>query len=179
MKVIGVYLDRCTGCKTCELYCAVERGSNTKTLLQAVQESPTPQARLRVEGSNKTPIPLQCRHCLKAPCLTACLTGALKRDPETNLVVVQEDRCIACWTCTIYCPYGVIFPWPQRKMALKCDGCAHMENPICVEVCPSQALKPVALEHYEEWLKERRQEIGKTIASIGIKGGLLVLELDQ
>ena len=51
MKVIAVHLDRCTGCKTCELYCAVDRGSNGKTLLTAAQESPLPQARVRVEGN--------------------------------------------------------------------------------------------------------------------------------
>ena len=59
MKVIGVHLDRCTGCKTCELYCAVERGSNAKGLLKAVQESPTPQSRVRVEGNNAAPLPYQ------------------------------------------------------------------------------------------------------------------------
>ena len=122
MKVIGVHLDRCTGCRTCELYCATERGSTGKTLLKAVQESPLPQARLRVEGGNEAPIAMQCRHCLKAPCMEACLNAALVRDPKTDLVVVKEDRCIACWTCTIFCPFGVIFPWPERKMALTAAG---------------------------------------------------------
>ena len=48
MKVIAVHVDRCMGCKTCELYCAAERGSDGKTLLKAVQETPVPQARVRV-----------------------------------------------------------------------------------------------------------------------------------
>ena len=51
MKVIGVHLDRCTACKTCELYCAAERGSNGKTLLRAVQESPTRTLGLGVGNS--------------------------------------------------------------------------------------------------------------------------------
>ena len=116
MQVIAVHLDRCTGCKTCELYCAIERGSSQKTLLKAVQESPLPQARLRVEGSNAASFPVQCRHCLKAPCLDACLTGALVRDPAGNMVVIQQDRCIACWTCTMFCPYGVIFPVARERI---------------------------------------------------------------
>jgi len=177
MKVIGVHLHRCTGCKTCELYCAVERGSNGKTLLKAVQESPLPQPRVRVEGNNEVPIPLQCRHCLEAPCLNACLTGALVRDPQTNLVVIREDRCIACWTCTMFCPYGVIFPWAERRMALKCDRCAYMENPVCLEVCPAQALQLVELDDFEEMLRQRRKEIGKTLAE-NKKYGLLLLDLD-
>jgi len=176
MKVIGVHLDRCTGCRTCELYCAVERGSNSKTFLQAVQESPLPQPRVRVEGSNEIPIPLQCRHCLEAPCLNACLTGTLVRDPQTNLVVIREERCIACWTCTIFCPYGVIFPWPERKIALKCDRCAYMENPVCVEVCPAHALELVDLDEFEKVLRERREAIGKALIEKREKG-LLLLDL--
>ncbi|MEE9420492.1 MAG: 4Fe-4S dicluster domain-containing protein [Desulfatiglandaceae bacterium] len=179
MKVIAVHLDRCTGCKTCELYCAVERASNGKTLLKAVQESPAPRPRVRVEGSNEVPLPLQCRHCLHAPCLNACLTGALVRDPETNLVITREDRCIACWTCTMYCPYGAIFPWPQRAFALKCDRCAFMENPVCVEVCPADALELVELDDFEEMLGERRRKTRETLATGNEKRGLLLLDLGR
>ena len=177
MKVIGVHLDRCTGCKTCELYCAVDRGSSGKTLLTAVQEHPLPQSRVRVEGNNQVPIALQCRHCLQAPCLDACLTGALTRDPKSDMVVVQEDRCIACWTCTTFCPYGVIYPWPERKIALKCDRCAYMENPVCVEVCPCKALELVEIGNYEDLLRQRRQEVTRKLAK-GKKAGLLLLDLD-
>lgn len=178
MKVIGVHLDRCTGCKTCELYCAVERGSNGKTLLKAAHEIPPPQPRLRVEGYNEFAFPYQCRHCLQAPCLNACLNAALVRDPETNLVVIREERCIACWTCTLFCPFGVIFPWPERKFALKCDRCAYMENPVCLEVCPCQALELVELEDLEKTFDQRRKEIRKTLA--GEKGkGLLLLDLGE
>ena len=177
MKVIAVHLDRCTGCKTCELYCAVDRGSTGKTLLKAVQESPLPQSRVRVEGNNQLPIALQCRQCLKAPCLDACLTGALTRDPKSNMVVVQEDRCIACWTCTMFCPYGVIYPWPERKIALKCDRGAYMENPVCVEVCPCQALELVEIGDYEEILRQRREEVPKKLAEHK-KSGFLLLDLE-
>ena len=177
MKVIGVHLDRCTGCKTCELFCAVDRGSNGKTLLTAVQESPLPLARVRVEGSNQVPIALQCRHCLQAPCLDACLTGALTRDPKSNMVIVQEDRCIACWTCTMFCPYGVIYPWPERKIALKCDRCAFMENPVCVEVCPCKALELMEIGDYEEMLRRWREKVTQKLA-VSKENGLLLLDLD-
>ena len=177
MKVIGVHLDRCTGCRTCELYCAVDRGSDGKTLLKAVQESPLPQARVRVEGNNQLPIALQCRHCLQAPCLDACLTGALTREAKSNMVVVREDRCIACWTCTIFCPYGVIYPWPERKFALKCDRCTYMEKAVCVEVCPCKALELVEIQDFEEILRHRREEVVRELTGSNRKG-LLVLDLD-
>jgi len=177
MKVIGVHLDRCTGCRTCELYCAVDRGSDGKTLLKAVQESPLPQARVRVEGNNQLPIALQCRHCLQAPCLDACLTGALTREAKSNMVVVREDRCIACWTCTMFCPYGGIYPWPERKFALKCDRCTYMEKAVCVEVCPCKALELVEIQDFEEILRHRREEVVRELTGSNRKG-LLVLDLD-
>ncbi len=176
MKVIGVHLDRCTGCKTCELYCAAERGSNGKTLLKAVQETPVPKARVRVEGTNQVSMALQCRQCLDAPCLDACLAGALTRDPETQMVVIQEERCIGCWTCTIFCPYGAIYPWPERKIALKCDRCNYMEYPVCVDVCPTNALELVDLDDYEAFLQEKRQKIPEAAAASEGKG-LCVLTL--
>lgn len=175
MKVIGVHLDRCLGCKTCELYCAVERGSNGKTLWKAVQEHPLPQARVRVEGTTNFSFPLQCRHCLKAPCLDACLTGALTRDAQSGLVMVKEDTCIACWTCIMFCPYGVIYPWPERKFALKCDRCAFMEKPICIDVCPCQALELVELEELAAASRQKRKEIAQQISEN--KKGLIVLDL--
>jgi anaerobic carbon-monoxide dehydrogenase iron sulfur subunit len=158
MKVIGVDMDRCTGCKTCELYCGAERGSEGKTLLRAVQEIPVPQPRVRVEGARGVSFPLQCRHCLQAPCLDACLAGALCRDEKSGMVIIREDLCIGCWTCTAFCPYGVIYPSPERKIAIKCDRCLYMEKPVCVDVCPTGALTLVEVEEIEGMLREKRLE---------------------
>ena len=179
MKVIAVHLDRCTGCKTCELYCATERGSNSKLLLQAVQEIPLPQARVRVEGSNEVPVAIQCRHCLQAPCLDACLTGALIRDADSGMVVIQENDCIGCWTCTLFCPYGVIYPWPERKIALKCDRCLYMEAPVCIDVCPTKALELVDVENYEQLLLRRRTKTAVDLERKNLPDGALVLDLVQ
>ena len=179
MKVIAVHLDRCTGCKTCELYCATERGSNAKTLLQAVQETPLPQARVRVEGSNEVPVAIQCRQCLQAPCLDSCLTGALNRDAESGIVVIQENICIGCWTCTLFCPYGVIYPWPERKIALKCDRCLYMEVPVCVDVCPTEALAVVDVSQYEEFVRCKRNETTSDLQQMKGFDGKLLLDLVQ
>ena len=179
MKIIAVHLDRCTGCKSCELYCATERGSNGKTLLQAVQEEVVPQARIRVEGSNRVPVALQCRQCQQAPCLDSCLTGALTRDHDSGMVVVQENNCIGCWTCTLFCPYGVIYPWPERKIALKCDRCLYMEIPTCVDVCPTKALELIELDDYEDFLAAKRAKTISGLQQITEPEGGLLLDLER
>ncbi|MBL6928477.1 MAG: 4Fe-4S dicluster domain-containing protein [Rhodospirillales bacterium] len=172
MDVIAVHVDRCVGCKTCELACAVERGSEGKTLLSAVREAPQPQARVRVEGAGGVSFAIQCRHCADAPCLDACLTGALARDAESGLVRVNDDRCIGCWTCVMFCPYGVIFPWPERKLALKCDRCMHMESSACVDSCPTQALEIVNVEKLADAYAEKRRSAAMAASGIGIDGAV-------
>ena len=176
MKIIGIHMDRCTGCKTCELYCAAERCSESKTLLGSVQEAPLPQSRVRVEGGGNHAFPLQCRHCLQAPCLDSCLTGALRRDETSGMVLIREDLCIGCWTCTAFCPYGVIYPSPERRIALKCDRCLYMEKPVCVDVCPTGAIEMVDLEEIERLLHEKRLTTAR--AAVGVPEGSLLL-LDQ
>lgn len=176
MRVIGIHLDRCTGCKTCELYCGTERGSEGKTLLRAVQETPAPQPRIRVEGSRAVSIPLQCRQCLEAPCLDSCLTGALTRDEASGMVIIGEDRCIGCWTCIAFCPYGAIIPSPERKIAIKCDRCLYMDMPICVDVCPTEALELVDMEAIDGLLVEKRRKVAEAVAMANGEG-VIVLDL--
>ncbi len=177
MKTIAVHLDRCTGCKTCELYCATERGSNGKTLLKAVQEEVIPKSRIRVEGSNQVSVALQCRHCLQAPCIDACLTGALTRDSETGAVLIRENHCIGCWTCTLFCPYGVIYPWPERKIAMKCDRCNFMEVPVCVDVCPTQSLELLEMSQYEAAIGQKTGQLVDDLQDDNRQGRLLLLDL--
>ena len=176
MKVIGVHMDRCTGCKTCELYCGAERGSECRTLLGAVQKSPVPLSRVRVEGNGDASFPLQCRHCLQAPCLDACLTGALTREKQSGLVILREDLCIGCWTCAAFCPYGVITPSPERKIAVKCDRCLYMEKPVCVDVCPTKALELVEIEEIETQLREKRRKTAEAMAD-SIGEGIRLLDI--
>jgi carbon-monoxide dehydrogenase iron sulfur subunit len=99
------------------------------------------------------------------------------RDDDSGMVIIQENNCIGCWTCTLFCPYGVIYPWPERKIALKCDRCLYMEGPVCVDVCPTEALELIDVDQYEELLRKKRTD---TAADLRIKqkvNGTLLLDL--
>ena len=48
MKRIFCRVEKCLGCKTCELACAIEH-SESKRLVEAMQESVVPTRRIRVE----------------------------------------------------------------------------------------------------------------------------------
>ncbi len=96
--------------------------------------------RLLIEEDGIVSLSLRCQHCEDAPCVYACLTGALTRDPETSVVTVDEERCIGCGTCILVCPVGVIQLDKKEKRMLKCDLCQGEDIPACVSNCPNEAL---------------------------------------
>jgi len=143
-SLLVVKVDRCLGCKSCELACAVEH-SESKDLLQAMQEETTPRSRLRVEQGDGYAVPLQCRHCEDAPCVAICPSGALYRESPESPVVVNHALCIGCDWCVLACPFGVIsFDEAGRKIT-KCDRCFERveagEMPACVTACPTGAIE--------------------------------------
>ena len=138
MKEILVRLDRCVGCRSCQLACATEH-STAQTLAGAVAETPRPRYRLYIERADSRNVPLTCRHCDPAPCLEACIAGAISRDSR-GMVVHREDRCVGCWTCLMVCPYGVVGRKQEQRIAVKCDRCPDRDVPACVQACPTRAL---------------------------------------
>ena len=137
MEVIMVDQRKCTGCHQCELWCANEISSESKEMPASFSDEPQPVPRVFVEGKQ---FALHCRHCPDAPCVEACPNGTMSRD-ENGLVFVNDTTCIACWMCVMACPFGVINPYSTMKLAIKCDRCRNMGYPICVEVCPTNALQ--------------------------------------
>lgn len=140
MRQVWVDSQKCLGCKSCELACAVERNSVTKNLAGAVLESPKPMPRVGVYGPSGSSFPIQCRHCQDAACLKACPSGAMQRDSDSGLTVVDQVKCRACWMCVMSCPFGAVSPHRGYKVAHKCDACKDMEAPACVAACPTKAL---------------------------------------
>ena len=146
MKRIYIKEEVCIGCHLCEVYCQLEH-SLSKDLIKAFKrESPLALPRLRVEEKRPVSFAVQCRHCAEAPCVYACLTGALQRDPESGIVSVDEERCIGCWTCLLVCPLGAIRRDTRRDKVLKCDFCQGEEIPACVANCPNEALVYVEVQ---------------------------------
>ncbi len=159
-KMIYVDLDRCVGCHTCEIECAVEH-SESKELFEAIHEEPLPQYRIDVEYFDESNIPWQCRHCEDAPCVTVCPTDAIRRENDESPVVVDDDKCIGCKMCIQVCPFGVLKLSRSGGVVTKCDLCIERlkegEEPACVEGCPTNALQFMTVEEVSEKKKEESQ----------------------
>lgn len=146
-KEIFVRLDRCMGCYTCEVACTVEHSRN-KNLYSAISERPVPKKRVYVEWvAPDGRIPVLCRHCEDAPCMHACISGAISRTDE-GVVFTNADKCIGCWTCVMVCPYGVIGRHMEEHKAYRCDRCPDRQSPACVDACPTKALVYRTVEDY-------------------------------
>jgi len=152
-KKIFAVASRCTGCKTCEIACAVAH-SSSKTLFAAIFESPAPRHRIDVQSGSGVRLPVNCRQCSEPDCLFACKAGAVSRNPDNGQVTVNLDKCVGCWMCVMVCPFGAVVPDEPRGKALKCDLCVgRAEGPACVGACPTKALYYGTLAELEDFIK--------------------------
>lgn len=141
MKRIYVHEEYCIGCRLCEIHCLVQHSRSKKILKAFREEFPRAVSRVLVEEQAYLSFALQCRHCEEAPCLEACITGAMYRDKRTEAVLCNEEKCVGCWMCIMVCPFGVIKrDLESNKVASKCDLCLGEEMPVCVQNCPNEAL---------------------------------------
>lgn len=141
MKRIYVNEEYCIGCRLCEIHCLVQHSQSKKIIKAFTEEIPRAMPRLLIEEEGPLSFAMPCRHCSEAPCVEACITGAMHREEETGAILCHEDRCVGCWTCLMVCPFGVI----QRnvlggKAVSKCDLCYGEQMPACVAHCPNEAL---------------------------------------
>jgi carbon-monoxide dehydrogenase iron sulfur subunit len=151
MKTVFVNPERCIGCRQCEFACTVEH-SKSRDPVAALFEEPPPRSRIHVAPgvAQFTSFPGKCRHCNPAPCLQVCPSGAISRDAEQDLVLIDPKKCITCAMCAMVCPFDAITFHLQgngiapRTVAVKCDGCIERvrrdQEPACSEACKVDAL---------------------------------------
>lgn len=148
MKTVFVNVEKCIGCRHCEIACAKEHSKN-KDLLSILNDDPPPQPRISVGlGIDFMTFPNRCRHCDPAPCQHICPTGAIYKDEEFGSVLINEINCISCGMCAMVCPFSAITfhktPSTNNFISYKCDDCIerqkNWEKPACAEACKTGAL---------------------------------------
>jgi formate dehydrogenase iron-sulfur subunit len=103
-----------------------------------------------------------CKHCVNAPCLEVCPTGAIIRT-EFDTVVIQSDTCNGCRACISACPFGVIDINPAANVAQKCTLCydrlqVGME-PACSQACPTVSIRFGPIRELRERAEARVQQL--------------------
>lgn len=142
---IDLDLSKCISCGACVIACMDQNDLDIEggcTPFRHVFDTELPK-----EGTVKYGhLSVSCMHCADAPCITACPSACLRKDPETNLTIFDTASCIGCHSCAMACPYGIPGFGANGKM-MKCDGCYVRIHqgllPACVKTCPVSALKLV------------------------------------
>jgi formate dehydrogenase iron-sulfur subunit len=103
-----------------------------------------------------------CKHCVNAPCLEICPTGAIIRT-EFDTVVIQSDTCNGCRSCIAGCPFGVIDINAVSNVAQKCTLCydrlqAGME-PACSQACPTDSIRFGTIRELREMAESRVRQL--------------------
>ncbi len=138
-------VERCTGCKSCEVACKAEHGlgpgERRNRVLWLGGQSNDGSASLDF-------LKLACQQCERPACLRACPVEpkAIIKDPVTGVVSVLENRCVGCGECVAACPYGAMGFDAEGHHAVKCDLCHERRangdlTTACQAVCPTNAIR--------------------------------------
>lgn len=132
-KILAFDLNRCTGCRLCELICSLV---HTKTC------NPE-RSRIRVlrmeEKGVDLPVFCQEQECEDAACIGACPVSAINRNESTQAIEIDYESCSKCKDCIIECPYKGIYFDSVDDRIIKCDLCGG--DPKCVMFCETKALE--------------------------------------
>ncbi|UCH37533.1 MAG: 4Fe-4S dicluster domain-containing protein [Candidatus Bathyarchaeota archaeon] len=129
MKRLHANVEKCSGCRLCELVCSFHHSGQFRPSV----------SRIIVEKRDKYgfDFPVFCRQCEECPPIAACPNTALKK-VKNGAIVVDHEVCINCEACVGVCPHNAI-RLNKFSNILICDLCGG--TPLCVEKCPTKALE--------------------------------------
>ncbi|MHA2495702.1 MAG: 4Fe-4S dicluster domain-containing protein [Candidatus Hodarchaeales archaeon] len=133
MKMIFAQPDLCTACQICSVICSIGRNGIANPKVGGITIHRDPFERYEWQAI--------CRHCDSPPCIDACMSGSLQKDPDSGIIYNDADACVGCWSCIMVCPFGAITMDTANKKAVQCDQCRSVgTEPQCVAACPTGAL---------------------------------------
>lgn len=155
-----VDIDRCIGCKGCQVACKLENGialGQGRNKVCTIGPSGTyPNLQMYF-------LTVMCQQCENPMCTQVCPTGACFKREEDGVISIDQSLCIGCGSCIRACPYGCIHPNKELRVSDKCDLCAHLRaeggTPACVRNCAGGAL------HYGD-VNDPESEVYRLLASV-------------
>ena len=136
-----VDLDRCIGCKGCQVSCKMANNVALGSVRNAVKQvgpiGVYPNTLMYF-------LPSMCQQCENPACAEVCPTGATYKREEDGVVVIDQNVCIGCQTCHSACPYQVNTFNEELRVMDKCNICLQKREkgdlPHCVKNCCGKAL---------------------------------------
>ncbi|MBN1105106.1 MAG: 4Fe-4S dicluster domain-containing protein [Deltaproteobacteria bacterium] len=162
-KVLSINYQKCTGCRLCELVCAVFHDGISNPMRSRIRVM-----KWEAEGLY---IPMSCQQCQDAPCLNVCPVKAISRDESLERVMVDYDKCIGCRSCVAVCPFGAMSFNTIDRRVFKCDMCDG--EPQCVRFCDMKAIDYV---NVDDVAIDKKRDAAARLRKVGADAAILVAE---
>ena len=163
-KALYIDYQKCTGCRTCELVCAVRHDGFSNPARSRIRVM-----KWEAEGLY---IPMSCQQCQDAPCMNICPVKAISRDEQLGRVTVDYDVCIGCRSCVGVCPFGAMSFNAIDKQVFKCDLCDG--EPQCVRFCEEKAVDFIEAD---EVATLKRRNAAERVSAAGKEAAALVAQI--
>lgn len=134
MRRIHVDVEKCAGCRYCEMLCSFYHEGRFSPRLSRVT--------VFKEDKYGLDYPVFCHQCDPCPSITACPNGALTRT-ESGVIILNEELCVGCGLCAESCTFNAV-KLDESSKPIICDLCGG--EPLCVKRCPTGALSLVDSE---------------------------------
>jgi len=167
-------LDRCWGCRACEVACKQELGLGAGPRPMRVIDS---GARQIGQTLQRDFVPTLCQHCDRPACQEACPTESLYREADGS-IQIRKEACSGCGACAAACPYGMLAMDAEGLLPVKCTLCRERRAagalPSCAQHCPGRAMTvvdgaelPAAVAGRHSWRIGRIVYVSDKWASLG------------
>jgi len=147
VKTIKVDVDKCNGCRACEMICSAYHaapkysGNNPERSRVRVIREPLKDVYVPVYAGEYTP----------AECL------------GRDKYIIDGKEYDECAFCRASCPSRDLFKEPDSGLPLKCDMCEGEDEPLCVKWCIVDALT------YEEREEEAEEDEKPEDIEVGLE----------
>ena len=137
VKVIKVDVDKCTGCRACEVICSVFHATPKYSIVNP------DRARIRVfrDELRHIYVPVLAGEHIETEC------------NAKRVYTINGKEYSECAFCGASCPSRDLFKEPDSALPLKCDACEQeppLSEPMCVQWCLGDALTYEEREEEEE-----------------------------
>ena len=158
VKTIRVDLDKCNGCRACELGCSAFHAEPKYSSANPARS----RIRVVMDLLNDEYVPIRSTDYTKAGC------------DGRRVYSIRGKEYSQCSFCGSVCPTRDLFKEPDSGLPLVCDSCGDdppQNLPLCVQMCAADAL---TYEEREEEVEEepRMEEIETGLKSMVDRHGL-------
>lgn len=160
VKTIKINLDKCIGCRACEVACSAFHATPKYSSVDPARS----RIRVVVDLLNDEYVPVRAAEYTRAEC------------DGRQVYTINEKEYSECSFCGAVCPSRDLFKEPDSGLPLKCDMCEDdppQEEPLCVQVCRVEALTyEEREEEVEEEEEEKLDEMERALKALVDKYGL-------